>query len=368
MKNILDIVSYQYLPYTSGGQKSIALFLEYLGNQANLHVVSTTTNQINLAKHYTLHPILGTTSLRYANIFTVFRLLKIIRQQQIDTLLIEHPYIGWMGILLKWITGVKLILHTHNIEYERFRSLGKPWWKLLKGYESIVLKYADTIFCISDEDKNWMITKMGINSNKCVTIPYGIIQNKTPEDKQLCKEKVCHLHNLDPTVKLLFFNGLLSYPPNADALRDIIKNIAPLLQEKGLKYNILIAGKGLPDEFEGIMKYHSLNVYYAGFVDDINLYTKAADIFLNPVNTGGGVKTKMIEALGMNTVVISTINGALGVDKKLCGDNLYIVENEDWNGFAAAVMNSLNTVSNIPTTFYEIYHWGAIVNKCINFL
>jgi len=366
LKNILDIVSYRYLPYTSGGQKSIALFLESLGQISNLHVAGTENNDITVAKHYKLHPLLVSNIYRYIDIRNIFEICKLIKKNKIETLIIEHPYIGWLGVIVKKITNIKLVFHTHNIEYERFRSLEKWWWKILKYYETWVLKNADVIFCISDEDKRHMKDKMGIDEIKCITIPYGIIQKAPPTDKIECKEIICRKHNLDPDVTLLFFNGLLDYEPNTDALYNIIENINPFLQKSNIKYNILIAGKNLPSKFGGLKKWNKENIFYAGFVDDIDQYTKAADIFLNPVNKGGGVKTKMIEALGLGATVIATKNGALGVDQSVCGDKIKIVENDDWEGFANQIQINLGKNAEIPNEYFEKYNWNKIAERCLS--
>ena len=365
-RRILDIVSYRFLPFSSGGQKSIALFLETLGEITSLHVAGTKDNDISKANNYTLHPILSESKYRYIDLGNIFRLRRIIVTQKIDTLIIEHPYIGWLGVILKWITGVKLIIHTHNIEYERFKSIGKWWWGILKMYETWVLKNANVIFCISDEDKTWMTQKMKIIGDNCIVIPYGITQEKAPDDKHICKEQVCKKHGLNPTIKLLFFNGLLSYEPNTKALRDILENINPILLKSGIEYNILIAGKNLPEEFEGLKKWNNQHVFYAGFVDDIDLYTKASDIFLNPVNIGGGVKTKMIEALGLGATVVATENGAIGVDKNVCGEKLKVVENNDWEGFTNQIIQEMKTESQIPDQFYNIYNWNKITSKAVS--
>lgn len=366
MRKVLDLVSYKYLPYNSGGQKCIALLLEYLGKYTQLHVVSTKDNDIKLVKNYQFIPLLFKGWYKYLDLTAITRLKKFIKNQEIDTLMIEQPFMGWMGLVLKYLTGVKLIIRSHNIEYLRFKTLGKPWWRILYIYETWILRKADMVFSITDEDLNWMVNKMGIAESKCITIPYGIIQDKVPTDKQVCKEKVCARHGLAPTSSLLFFNGMLNYAPNTNALKEIIYKINPLLVNKGFSYTILVAGKYLPGEFDNLKTYNNQHIYYAGFVDDIDLYTKAADVFLNPVNTGGGVKTKMIEALGMNTTVISTINGAMGVDKSVCGDKLKIVGNDDWEGFAAAVELAINESQIIPESFYNTYNWKAVVNKSLN--
>ena len=369
MKKVLTIVPYPYLPFFSGGQKLIAQFTSFLGEQCVLHVAGTNNNDAALATNYTFHPVFINSQLRYADLFAFFRLKKIIKEQQIETVIIEHPYLGWLGWMLKKSCSIKLIVHTHNVEYERFRTVGKSWWPVLKWYEGFVLRAADTVFCISAEDRSRMIEQLNVPASNCVLIPYGITQTELPVDKVDSKQQVAATHNLDPNSLLLFFNGLLDYKPNSDAVRAIIEKINPLLKQSGLQYTILIAGKRLPDEFGELKQWNSEHIFYAGFVEDIDLYTKAADILLNPVNSGGGVKTKMIEALGLNTSVVATETGATGVDRMVCGNKLSIVNDGDWNAF----VNSIATVANAGTTdtpaaFYATYNWTAVVTKALQYL
>jgi glycosyltransferase involved in cell wall biosynthesis len=363
-KKVLSIVPYPYLPYFSGGQKLIAHFNEFLGQECELHSAGTSDNDAALAKNYTFYPLLNKSRLRYINIFLAFTLQSLIKKKQIQTVIIEHTYYGWLGWLLKKLCRIQLVVHTHNIESQRFRTIGKSWWKLLEVYEKWILKNADLILCISEEDRNWMIDEMKIDAAKCLLVPYGIIQQKPPADKIICKEKVCQKHKLDATAPLLFFNGLLDYKPNLDALKAIIEKINPLLLQAGITYNILIAGKRLPAELNELKAYNGQHIFYAGFVDDIDAYTKAADVFLNPVLTGGGVKTKMIEALGLNTTVVATESGAAGVDKSVCGIQLKTVKDDDWKHFAEAVVKTIQQPkAETPPAFYELYYWGNVVKK-----
>jgi polysaccharide biosynthesis protein PslH len=367
MKNVLNIVPYPFLPYYSGGQKLIALFNQFLGEQCELHVAGTVENEAALAKNYTFHSLLGKKNkVRFINLSSYFKLKKLVEEKRIDTVIIEHPYLGWMGWLLKLTCKTKLIIHTHNVEHERFRTVGKWWWSFLKLYETWVLNKADYIFCISEEDRQWMIDKMQIPESKCLLVPYGITQQELPPDKKECKEKVCSIHGFNPTHYLFFFNGLLDYKPNTDAVTTIIEKINPVLFAKNSPYNILIAGKRLPESFKELKAYNQQHLFYAGFVDDIDLYTKAADVLLNPINSGGGVKTKMIEALGMNTAVVATETGATGVNKQVCGDKLKIVSDNDWAAFADEVLEAAVTDTNIPTTFYQTYYWGNIIQQIKN--
>ncbi|HLO37239.1 MAG TPA: hypothetical protein VK173_01990, partial [Lacibacter sp.] len=76
MKKVLNIVPYPYLPYFSGGQKLIAHFNHYLGEQCLLHVAGTADNDAALANTYSFHRLLKKSRFRYADIGSFFRLQK----------------------------------------------------------------------------------------------------------------------------------------------------------------------------------------------------------------------------------------------------------------------------------------------------
>lgn len=360
MKKVLNIVPYPYLPYFSGGQKLIAHFNHYLGEQCVLHVAGTEDNDAAQATTYNFHPLLKKSRFRYAGIGAFFRIKKLIKQEKINTVIIEHPYLGWLGVLLKTSCNIKLIVHTHNIEYDRFRTLGKSWWPILKVYEKFVLQRADTVFCITDDDRQWMISQLHLQPQKCMTVPYGIVQEAMPADKSESKKTVCAAHDLDPSLPLLLFNGLLDYKPNLDALMAILEEINPLLQQNGLSYNILITGKRLPAELNELKAWNKQHVHYAGFVSDIDLYFKAADVFLNPVQSGGGVKTKMIEAIACGTTVVSTKTGATGIELSVTGTKLSVAADNDWPSFAEQVKTHCKAATATPSAYYNYYNWKQI--------
>ncbi len=137
-------------------------------------------------------------------------------------------------------------------------------------------------------------------------------------------------YNLGDETILYLFNGALDYHPNLEAVKNIIEKINPIFIKDNFNYKIIICGKNLPAEMNGLKQYADANIIYAGFVEDINIYFKGADVFINPVNDGGGIKTKLVEALGYNLNAVSTINGAIGIDENICNGKLLICENDDW--------------------------------------
>ena len=112
-----------------------------------------------------------------------------------------------------------------------------------------------------------------------------------------------------------------------------------------------------------LKNYVDENIIYAGFVDDISVYFKGVDVFINPVNDGGGIKTKLVEALGYNLNAVSTFNGAIGVDEEICNGKLFLCENLDWQGFADKMQIATQTNKSISPLFFQHFYWENITAK-----
>src|SRR5688500_13163294 len=109
MINVCSLVSYHFLPAKVGGQKGIALFNKYFSQHVRFICVTTRNNEPSAA-NYPVYPLLSNSPMRYANPFYFFTLKRIFRQEHITCLLLEHPYYGWLAMLLKWFLKTKIIL------------------------------------------------------------------------------------------------------------------------------------------------------------------------------------------------------------------------------------------------------------------
>lgn len=365
MIRILSIVPYKIFPAKVGGQKGIALFNEWLAKEAALVCITVKSNDPAYAKGYTLLNTLSDASYRYINPFYFFRIRRLIKNYKCTHLILEHPYYGWLGILLKSITGIKLVIHSHNIETTRWKSLGKWWWKILWWYEQCTHKQADYNFFIHDDDRLFAIREFGLKASSCTTVTYGIDWNNIPpkSDIVLAKKQVRDQHHIGEYDTILLFNGAFNYQPNLQALKKIIDVINPLLKSRpGFSYKILICGRDIPDE---LTRAAANEIIFAGFVDDVSLYFKASDIFINPVTEGGGIKTKLVEALGYNLNAVSTVNGAIGVDPSLCNGKLLITADDDWAAFAEAIEQAAMLRADIPAAYFHKFYWGYSVKNAV---
>ena len=315
------------------------------------------------ALSHTFYGVLGTSKFRYFNPLLFFKLRKLIKQNKITDLIIVHPYYGWLAWLLKKSTGVKLSLLSHNIEAVRFKSMGKWWWKILWFYEKNIHKIIDHNFFVTQEDLDFAVNNYRLDIAKCDVITYGIDWEESPsrQEKEDAASLLKQQYNIKEEEKILLFNGTLDYKPNIEAIEYITKEINPLLlKNKNYHYKIIVCGKGLPNAYNQLKDYD--NIIFAGFVDDINIFFKGADVFLNPVITGGGIKTKLVEALGNNLTCISCTSGAYGVPIEFVGNKLSVVNNFDWLSFADAIF-AADVQANIPASFFNHFYWANIAAK-----
>ena len=363
--HVTAIASYPIYPAKMGGQKGIALFYGAFSKLVPVTLVSTKTNTEPENLNAEFIKLLSGSKWRYVNPLLFFKVRKILKARKSTHLVLEHPYYGWLGILLKWFTRIQLVVHSHNIESRRFKTMGKWWWRIMYVYEKTIHRAADMSFFISDEDKNFAIDHFRLTAKKAVTITYGfdLAQPPSKAEKEACKNQICEQHGLNPNHSILLFNGTLDYQPNLDALMLILKKINPLLLKKEFPYTIIICGKNLPEYLNQLSAYQSQNIIYAGFVNDISLYFKAADVFINPVTDGGGIKTKLVEALGYNVSSVSTKSGAIGVPANITNGKLQIIEDEDISGFCDKIMESLQHPLEITGSFYEHFQWDNIAMR-----
>lgn len=352
------------MPATTGGEICTAGLLNELSQQN--HVTAFTVqpyqtgfeHQVGNAALIYHMPFKAS---RYANLLLFFKVNKLAKELGVNWIIFEQPWFAWMILLLRIFTKHKIAIRSHNIEYLRFKSLKKWFWQMLYIYEKLAYAMAHLVCFISPDDRQHAIKEFDLAESKTILVPYGVPLKMLPQhaskvDVQLLRNELQLLTNQ----KLILFFSTLSYMPNYVAVDDIINKLLPLLkQQTEFEYKIIICGKGLPNNIYEQLQ-HQPNITYMGFVKNINLYIDAADVVINPILSGGGVKTKVIDALARNQRVISTQTGAVGIDVKVCADNLIVVNDNNWIEFTQAIITTIDKPKLIPEAFYNTYSWQHI--------
>ena len=128
-------------------------------------------------------------------------------------------------------------------------------------------------------------------------------------------------------------------------------------------YRVVVCGPWLDPSFV-----QHPRILITGFVESIEPYFTGADVFINPVMDGGGIKTKLVEALGYNCNAVSTSVGAIGIDPSLANHKLFITEKDNWELFAKQTVEASNLNTTITSEFYQHFYWGYSTKKAAAFI
>jgi polysaccharide biosynthesis protein PslH len=359
--NILYITPYKFIKPNAGGKFAMHQQIANISIAHNVVVIGVTANDTDATLNCKFENILPDAPSRYFNFFLIPKIKKIINTHQSEIIILEHPYYAWLLFALKKICKVRVYIRSQNVEYLRFKDLGKWWWPILKYYEKWAHNMADGVLCITEDDKQFF-KNQGIKS-KLIDFPFGTPVALSPTANMACKTQLLQQHNLPADTTLILFNGTLNYLPNQTGLDIILATINPYLQKHLPHYRIIICGSNLPEKYNKLQDIP--NIIYSGFVDDIAAVFKGVDVFINPVQGGGGIKTKLVDALSFGTTAISSADGAKGLVAAVAGQKLIITPDFDGEAMAKAIIKIANNNMQMPTpsAYYDYYNWTNIVAR-----
>jgi glycosyltransferase involved in cell wall biosynthesis len=111
----------------------------------------------------------------------------------------------------------------------------------------------------------------------------------------------------------LFFIGSLDWRPNQEGLFWFLTNVWPICRSKFPNLSFYVAGRNMPDKIKQI---NIDGVIMIGEVEDATLFVKQHDIAIVPLLSGSGMRAKIIEAMALGKVVITTSIGLEGIEAK----------------------------------------------------
>lgn len=355
----LSVVWYKVLPPKYGGQKGIALFNKYLSKQAGVVCLCSESNEPDGNEHYKIIPSLPLSKTQIINPSCWLRVLRTVNKEKCSHIILEHPYYGIAGVLAKKLKNVKLIVHSHNIEYLRFQKQNKWWWRLLFSLERRTHRNADLSLFKTESDQRIAIEKFKLEINKTLVLSYSVERPNITLSKANAHSVLCKRYGLSEETKLLLFAGTLDYEPNAKAVELLVEKILPLLSiELSQPFKIIICGRNEFGTFQYLKQLKHEHFIYAGEVEDIESYFTGADVFINPVLQTNGIQTKIIDALSYDCNVVCFEKALEGIPTDLVSNKIFIAENNDYNQFVQKIRTAINTEAHVPPDFFERFSWG----------
>jgi len=267
--------------------------------------------------------------------------------------------------LLKRLSGKPFVIHAHNIETERFRIAKRSWWKLYKHYEQWAHQKTDLIFYKCEEDAQYFINANGTKHPPYTVIPYGTLHTTIPtaEEKVNAAKSIRTFHSIDEDELLFLFNGTLDYAPNIDAVKVIIHQIIPKARQINFLFKIILCGNRMEENLQKEISAFP-EIVYAGYVNDIDVYMKGCDAFIQPSAFATGIKTKLVEALANDLMVITTESGARGLQFEYLQQKIKKIKDNDINSFIESMQQIKDrNEHHTPIEFFNQFYWQNITHK-----
>lgn len=249
-------------------------------------------------------------TVRYISEEFADKLKQVLVKYKYDFILIESLYLCNYNNILKEYTDAKLIYRAHNVEYEIWERLTKnttnpikKWYlgyltKKLKRYEISILNNFDLFVALTKRDLDILI-RNGLNKKSCI-LPAGVwMKNYNPEI----------LENFDK-IKISFL-GSLDWLPNIEGIKWFLDNCWGELKSENKELELHIAGRNTPD---WLYKYQDKFTFIHGEVEDSKKFLESCQITIVPLFSGSGMRLKILEALALGRVVITTGIGIEGID------------------------------------------------------
>ncbi len=218
---------------------------------------------------------------------------------------------------VKAIFKGKMMVRTHNVEfklweqYAKEASVLKKWYlnrlaKDLKRFELSALKKVHAIFSISQDDSE-VFRNNGITTS-IVEIPVSV---------------PTALNAVETTSNKLFFLGSMDWQPNIQSARRLMEML-PEFRKNNAQLELHVAGAKSDEVLSG-QDQPGLHVH--GFVDSVVDFMSNHGVLAAPIQFASGVRIKFLEAMAMGIPVVTTPEGALGID--YTGKNCLFVVNSD---------------------------------------
>jgi glycosyltransferase involved in cell wall biosynthesis len=103
----------------------------------------------------------------------------------------------------------------------------------------------------------------------------------------------------------LIFAGGMGWYPNREAVRFLVREIWPALLAANPERQLSIIGRSPAQEVKEAAAADE-RIRVPGFVDDVRPYMDAAAIYVCPIQTGGGTRLKILDALAMAKPLVAT--------------------------------------------------------------
>ncbi len=213
-------------------------------------------------------------------------------KHRFETVIVEYVFLS--RLLKRFDDSVLKVIDTHDIFTDRHKlylenGQRPPWFSTSRAQEAKGLARADIIIAIQEEERQKLER---ISGQRVVTIGHPV-ELASPQTRQQADT-------------LLYIGS--DNPINLSSIKHFIDHCFPAIQRERPDVQLWIAGSICRK-----LDLQQKNVQKLGRVDDLTSLYSRADIVINPMRYGTGLKIKSMEALGQAKPLLTSPAGAAGM-------------------------------------------------------
>ncbi len=237
----------------------------------------------------------------------------------------------------------KIVVRAHNVEQDFYRIEFKNEktllrflkYKLSGKSEQFMLRHADRVLAITDNDRKRFMDVYNLPENKVVVFPVGVNHVKNSRN----------LHSvINGRIKCLI-TGSLWFGPNCNGVKWFINNVWPMVKDI---CDLTLAGSRPLSEIKELCIKEGITLIESP--DSMQPFFEISDMVLVPIFEGGGMKVKIAEAMSYGLPIVTTSHGAIGYEFEN-GVNGYIADHAE--KFSVAIRTYYNMSSERKEQFLE---------------
>lgn len=229
------------------------------------------------------------------------------------------------------------------------RQYRKIRFKKLKNRELTSLKHANIVICNNFKDKDLLI-KDGVNTKIMVWCPYF-------KDYSLKEIYNPERSNCEDGLKVIYY-GAMDRKENYLSAEWLIRNVAPLLKDIGIKFYIIGA-----HPINRLLELSDDNLIITGYVKDISKYFGNCLCLAAPLVLGAGIKIKVLEAMSQGVPVLTNNIGIEGIPAINGRDYIYCESPSDYNIAIRKLVSNYDFRKNISQNARKFIHDSFDIKK-----
>ena len=287
------------------------------------------------------------------------KLVKILSSNDYDIILMESIFLVPYLPAIKSNTNAKVILRAHNVEYEIWERIIKQTRNLplrlylnyltkkLKKYELQHINDYDMVITLTKRDLE-KYKNNGLEA-KAIVLPAGIEAAKFDNATRKLNGK-----------KEISFIGSLDWTPNTEGVYWFVKKIWKKITKTYPEAILHIAGRNTP---KSMHKLNNKNTIIHGEVPDSIDFLQSYDIMVVPLLSGGGMRLKILEAMALGRIVITTSLGVEGIEAKDMQEVLIADSPEDFEKKISFCFNNPDKLDKISQNAISLFNTKYNLHK-----